>query len=163
MRARLDAADTFSDSVDCKADVAIFAPIGSPRVLHDPVLSAVLLAISDHEDSVINIATTSLLVENSRLIVHDVGIDGHREWTMLGKCSLHAVGTILAATVDSCSLNFCGRACIIFAFLILAGIRIGFFSHHIVFLEVCHTIDFVATAAAFVPVFLAIDDQLFRE
>ena len=82
---------------------------------------------------------------------------------MLSKSSPHAVRAILSTTINSCSLNFGGFACIIFAFLVLANIRIGLFGHHVVLLEVCHTIDFVTTIAAFVSIFLTIDYQLLRE
>ena len=84
---------------------------------------------------------------------------------MLGKCSFHAVRTILASTIDGLSLNFRGLACIVFAFSVLAFVWIGFFGHDVVFLEVVHSIGFFTTVATFIDTLLLItvDNLLLRE
>ena len=54
---------------NCESHVAIFAPIGSPRVLHDPIILAGLTSVADDEGGVVEIGSTLGAVENSTLVL----------------------------------------------------------------------------------------------
>ena len=134
VRVILDATDA-SALFDCETDVAIFTPVSGPGVLDNPVLGTVFFSVTDKEDSMVHLASTSLAIENTLLVVHDVGFNGNCHWTMLAKSGFHAVRSVSATSVSGSSLDFGGFVCIIFAFTILACVRVGLFGHDVMFLE----------------------------
>ena len=63
-----------TDCLHANPDVATFAPVGSPRVLDEPVGLATLATIADEEHSVINSLFASAVVQNSIVIVSEVWV-----------------------------------------------------------------------------------------
>ena len=54
-------------SVSGEADVPLISPLGSPRVLHDPVVLSVLSSVSNSQDSVVQLGST-VSVKDSRRV-----------------------------------------------------------------------------------------------
>ena len=102
----LDTADTLTID-DSELDVALVAPGGVPRVLHEPVFLSVLGAPADSEHAVVKSGAALGAVEDAALVGSEdlvVCIDGDGEG-LLGERSLHlgdAVGSdvAVAAHID---------------------------------------------------------------
>ena len=116
----LDTADTRTID-DSELDVALVAPAGVPRVLHEPVFLSVLGAPADSEHGVVKPGAARGAVEDAALVgLEDVsvGLDGDGEG-LRGERSLHlgdVVGSdeAVAAHIDrgggALVVGACGHA-----------------------------------------------------
>ena len=89
-RLHLDAADTLAVD-DGHLDVALVTPGGVPGVLDEPVFLAVLGAVADSEDSVVEAGSAQFGVQDTGLIHSEdvrVGVNGNSEG-LSGESGLH--------------------------------------------------------------------------
>jgi len=116
----LNATDTCTID-DSESDVALFAPIGVPRVLDEPVFKTggTVSSITNGEDSMIEVGTTGSGVEDTRAITLpsvSIGLnkDGKRR---LSKGGLHLRDVILrdilvGSYIDTRCLSFAPDTCL---------------------------------------------------
>ena len=107
----LDTANTRS-IYDSDAHVALFAPGGAPRVLHDPVLLVTVGTPSNNESGVVKLSSALRLVKDSRRVhleISVIGLNRDRKGTLL-ECSLHLRSAftlnVLVASVLDFGLGF---------------------------------------------------------
>lgn len=67
-------ADASSVSVKSHLDVAIFSPVGAPRVSHDEVLLVTFFAPADSCDGVVELTNASISVEDATTVKLEVKV-----------------------------------------------------------------------------------------
>mmetsp|Transcript_2358 Transcript_2358/g.5520 ORF Transcript_2358/g.5520 Transcript_2358/m.5520 type:complete len:358 (+) Transcript_2358:61-1134(+) len=75
-----NAADSRGRDAHGHTHVALLSPPGTPRVLHEPVVLALLGPVAGHENAVVELGATFLVVEDSARVELEealVGLDGH--------------------------------------------------------------------------------------
>ena len=82
----LDTADAGAVASDGHSHVASLTPVSVPAVLHDPVLSAVLGAVANENDGVVDVGAAGRAVEDTAGVGHEgyvVGLDGDGDRLLL--------------------------------------------------------------------------------
>mmetsp|Transcript_228 Transcript_228/g.341 ORF Transcript_228/g.341 Transcript_228/m.341 type:complete len:336 (+) Transcript_228:102-1109(+) len=166
--AHLDTADavTFDDS---ELDVALVTPGGVPGVLDEPVVLAVLGAVADGEDGVIELGAALGGVEDTGpvgLEDHLVGLDEDGKG-LLGESGLHLGGVAGGnGTVRGDRDGGGGGSVVLASAASLGGARevgVGGLELGLVGLEVAEGPERVATVAALVEGVGAVNELLLRE
>merc|ERR1719183_1311556 len=83
-RASQDAALAFATLALRQADVAGLSPAASPRVLHLPVLVAVVDSVTDDENTMVEIGTAEVGLDNTSAVELEdsVCLNSNRDWSL---------------------------------------------------------------------------------
>lgn len=102
--------DTWSILVDGDSEVTILSPVGAPGVSDDQELFLAFFAVSNSGDSVVNVMTALLGVQDTMLVHLEgvlVGFDTDANW-LNGKSSLHLGNRVLLELLPASGLDQTG-------------------------------------------------------
>ena len=122
----LDTADSLS-GFNSDLDVSLISPGGTPRVLDEVVGSVVLNSISDGEDTVIEVSSTSASTEDTSLVDLEgkfVSLDSNGGRS-LGDGGLESIRVVSSDGVDFADLNGSLGLGVIFASSVFTSVRVG--------------------------------------
>mmetsp|Transcript_56467 Transcript_56467/g.91860 ORF Transcript_56467/g.91860 Transcript_56467/m.91860 type:complete len:294 (-) Transcript_56467:339-1220(-) len=136
-----------------KLHKALLAPSGSPAVLHQPVVSAILSAIANHQNTMVQLGAASL-GEDAALVqlkCHLISLNGHRHW-LLGNCihqSLLIIGLYVHIALDAMGRDT-HSASRSFADAVLGSVGVAVLSANSGLLLIFEAVVHQSTAAALV-------------
>jgi hypothetical protein len=162
-RVHLDAADSIAFD-DGHSDVAIFTPVGTPRVLDYPILNSFLAdTVSNGEHSVVVLISTCGVIKDTRGVtlenVRCLEVDG--EW-LLDKGSLHLVDVAGSHSGPVGDQHLRGLGLRVLASSIDALVRVGLLGHGVVGGQVIESQERISAIASGI-LRIAVDELLLRE